>query len=130
VDLLVSADPELVAFDEALAALEQFYSRKAQVGSVAFGRYDQFPQPLIALLLPTFEPLGDLSRLAVSIESDSLGIDLVSGARTGDVAPMGSLLSGNGVLRVDHPDWVQVRVRFGPVPVPPDRRFPLPLVRV
>src|ERR1700733_11060131 len=52
---------------------------------------------------PAFEPFRDVDGFSATIEPNSLGIALLSGALTGDVAPMGSPLSGNGILRVHDP---------------------------
>jgi hypothetical protein len=78
-----------------------------QIGSVAaFRGYDQLPEALIAQLLPAFEPRRDVDGYSPAVEPNSLGTALVSGALTGDITSMGSLLSSNGVLRVHRPQHI------------------------
>ena len=111
----------------------QIASQPFQVGSVAeLRRYDQLPEALIARLLPAFEPRRDVDGFSATVEPDRLGITLVSGALAGDVAPMGSPLSGSGVLRVHDPHRTSLVVRPSALRAradPTDRRFRLPLMR-
>jgi hypothetical protein len=65
--------------------------------------YNQLPEALIAGFLPAFEPFRDVDGLSAIIKPNRLGIAFVNGALTGDIAPIGSPLSGDGVLRVDDP---------------------------
>jgi hypothetical protein len=46
---------------------------------------------------------NNVDGFSATIEPKSPGLALVSGALTGDVLPMGSPLSGNGVLRIHDP---------------------------
>src|SRR5580658_6123746 len=95
-----------------LHSRDQIASQPLQVGSIPeLRRHNQFPEAFVARLLPAFEPPRNVDGFSVTIEPNSLGIALLRSALAGDVAPMRSPMSGNGVLRVHDPHSTPLVVR-------------------